>query len=120
MRAAAAEVGLTQAHFRALMELDPGDPRPMRDLAETLHCDASFITGLVDQLESHGYAERRPSPSDRRVRTIALTPLGERVRREARAGAGAFRAPEPLRRLAPEDQEALLAIVRRAVGTAEG
>ena len=113
MREAAAEVGLTPAHFRALMELDSANPRPMRDLAELLHVDASFVTGLVDQLERHGYAERRPSAADRRVKTVALTPLGARVREQARAGA--FRAPEALRRLSAADQEALLRIVRRAV-----
>ncbi|CAA9239520.1 MAG: hypothetical protein AVDCRST_MAG41-1472 [uncultured Corynebacteriales bacterium] len=73
----------------------------------------SFVTGLVDRLERHGYAERRPSAADRRVKTIALTPLGARVREQARAGA--FRAPEALRRLSAADQEALLRIVRRAV-----
>ena len=31
---------------------------------------------MVDDLERAGYAERRPAPTDRRVKTIALTPQG--------------------------------------------
>jgi len=36
----------------------------MGQLAETLACDASNVTGLVDRLESRGLVRRRPSVAD--------------------------------------------------------
>ena len=41
-----------------------------------MNCDASYVTAMVDDLERAGYAERRPAPADRRVKTVALTPNG--------------------------------------------
>jgi DNA-binding MarR family transcriptional regulator len=35
---------------------------------------------LIDRLERHGAVERRPDPSDRRVKSLALTPEGIRLR----------------------------------------
>jgi DNA-binding MarR family transcriptional regulator len=55
------------------------DPLPMRELASSMRCDASNITGLVDKLEARGLAERRAEPSDRRVKLVGLTAAGERV-----------------------------------------
>jgi DNA-binding MarR family transcriptional regulator len=78
------EIGLTPAHYRALSSLDPDEPRPMRALADTLCCDASMATWLVDRLEERGLVERRTPPSDRRVKTIVLTPLGIRTRQRLR------------------------------------
>jgi MarR family transcriptional regulator, transcriptional regulator for hemolysin len=39
----------------------------------------------VDELESAGLAERRPSPSDRRAHVIAVTKAGERKLAKAEA-----------------------------------
>ena len=35
------------------------------------------ITDLVDGLERHGLAERRPDPTDRRAKLVAITEAGE-------------------------------------------
>lgn len=78
------EIGLTPAHFRALSILDPDEPRPMRAMASTLCCDASMATWLVDRLEERGLVERRTPPSDRRVKTVVLTPLGIKTRDKLR------------------------------------
>ena len=78
------ETGLTPAHFRALSILDPDEPRPMRAMANTLCCDASMATWLVDRLEERGLVERRTPPSDRRVKTVVLTPLGIKTRDKLR------------------------------------
>jgi DNA-binding MarR family transcriptional regulator len=78
------EIGLTPAHFRALSILDPDEPRPMRAMASTLCCDASMATWLVDRLEERGLVERRTPPSDRRVKTVVLTPLGITTRDKLR------------------------------------
>ncbi len=65
---------------KALMHLSPDEPRPMRDLADHWGCDASYVTSVADGLEEQGLAERRPHPTDRRIKTLVLTPKGAEVR----------------------------------------
>jgi len=57
-----------------------GEPLSMRDVAGQLACDASYVTGLADQLEERGLAERRDHPTDRRVKQLVLTDEGRRLR----------------------------------------
>lgn len=76
----AAAVGLSTAQVNALLTLEPGDAVPMRSLAARLDYDASNLSVLVDRLERRGVVERRPDPSDRRVKALALTAEGERLR----------------------------------------
>jgi DNA-binding MarR family transcriptional regulator len=40
------------------------------------------VTWIVDRLESRGLVERRILPSDRRVKMVALTPLGASTKAE--------------------------------------
>jgi DNA-binding MarR family transcriptional regulator len=72
------ELSPVQCHVLHLIE--PDRPMPMRRLADTLGCDASNVTGLVDRLEVRGLVQRRPSAGDRRVKELQLTPAGTRVR----------------------------------------
>jgi DNA-binding MarR family transcriptional regulator len=88
------ELGLTPGHLKALAVLDPNEPRPMRALADALACDASMVTWLVDRLEERGLVERRTSPSDRRVKTLMLTPYGIRTR--ARLSEALYKPPADL------------------------
>lgn len=73
-----AELDLTPPQAHLLREL-AGGARPMGELAGQLHCDASNVTGLADRLEHRGLIERRPSPGDRRVKVLVLTPAGEQL-----------------------------------------
>lgn len=75
------EHGLTPGHLKALLALQPDAPRSMGALAETLTCDASMATWLVDRLEERGMVERRTLPTDRRVKTIVLTEHGLAARK---------------------------------------
>ena len=58
----------------------------MKELAQHMGCDASFITSVADTLERRGFARREPSQRDRRVKNLVLTPEGiaakERLMRE--------------------------------------
>lgn len=81
--AVAAQLGLAPKQMGVLWKLEPGSTMAMRVIGEALHCDASYVTDLVDRLEERGLIERRPSPEDRRVTLIALTPAGERCRKQA-------------------------------------
>lgn len=76
----AAAAGLSPVQVRALLTLRPGEAVPMRRLAAALDSDASNLSSLVDRLERRGAVERRPDPVDRRVKALALTAEGERLR----------------------------------------
>jgi DNA-binding MarR family transcriptional regulator len=83
---------LTPGELQALKALDPDHPQPMGALAGELRCDASNITWLADRLEARGLVERHTAPSDRRVKTLALTEAGRAVRDQI---AEHFRTPPP-------------------------
>src|SRR5258707_6662989 len=74
------ECDLSPVQCHVLHLIEPGRPLPMGRLAETLSCDASNVTGLVDRLESRGLVRRRPSAGDRRGKVLVLTPTGSRLR----------------------------------------
>jgi len=79
-----AELGLSPPLLKAFLHVGAapeGQGLRMGDLAEDWKCDASWVTSLADGLQERGLAERRPHPTDRRVRTIVLTAEG-RARRE--------------------------------------
>jgi MarR family transcriptional regulator, organic hydroperoxide resistance regulator len=75
-----AEFDLTPAQGQALKVLDPERPIPMSTLAEALFCDASNVTGIVDKLESRGLIARQGTDHDRRVKHLAVTDRGRRIR----------------------------------------
>ena len=81
---------------------------------ETLACDASNVTGLVDRLESRGLIVRRASADDRRVKVIALTPTGARLRAELHQRLAA--PPDPFQRLSEAEQRTLVRILERLLG----
>jgi len=104
-----AEFDLSPIQCHVLHLIEPGRPVPMGRLAETLSCDASNITGLVDRLESRGLVERRPSADDRRVKVLQLTPTGSRLRAQLlRRISG---RSHPLSRLSLDERRTLLKIL---------
>lgn len=84
----------------------------MSALAGGWGCDASNVTWLVDRLEEHGLVERRAHPTDRRVRTVALTPKGVQVRDQVEAMI--YEAPASIAALSSTDLEALCRVLRKA------
>ena len=109
----AAELGISQAGLRALLAIDPENPRPQRELAKALDCDPSYVTGMVDELERAGFALRRTEPADRRLKTVGLTDAGVTARRAA--SDGLFSPPTQFARLSPRDQRELARILRSTV-----
>ncbi|MGH9279884.1 MAG: MarR family winged helix-turn-helix transcriptional regulator, partial [Acidimicrobiales bacterium] len=73
-------IGIPPSMIKSLTHLSEDNPQAMRDLADSWGCDASYVTALIDDLEERGFAERRPHPTDRRVKTVVLTPKGAEVR----------------------------------------
>ena len=107
----AGELGISPGHAKALTLLAVDDPPPMGVLAEGLHCDASFVTNIVDKLEERGFAERRPSPTDRRVKTVVITEAGLKAR--AQFEAALYEPPDELLDLPDADLKTLARIVAK-------
>jgi MarR family transcriptional regulator, organic hydroperoxide resistance regulator len=107
----AAELRLSPAQCHVLHLIEPERPIPMGELAETLACDASNVTGLVDRLESRGLVRRRPSAGDRRVKVLVLTRNGSRLRALLLHRMTA--PPAALERLSLREQQALVRMLRR-------
>ncbi len=107
----AAELELSPAQCHVLHLIEPGRPIPMGQLAETLACHASNVTGLVDRLESRGLVRRRPSPADRRVKVLVLTQTGSRLRTLLLDRMTT--PPDTLGRLSVSEQRALVRILTR-------
>jgi DNA-binding MarR family transcriptional regulator len=77
---AGGEFDLSPVQCHVLHLIEPDQPLPMGRLADTLSCDASNVTGLIDRLEARGLVARQPSAADRRVKVLRLTPAGARLR----------------------------------------
>jgi MarR family transcriptional regulator, organic hydroperoxide resistance regulator len=116
--AVASEFDLSPVGLHVLKMLAPGAELPMSALADSVGCDASNITGIVDRLEARGLIERRDSPHDRRVKLIAVTDEGERLR--ALMVERLHRPPEVIARLSRADQRALRDVLRRALAEEAG
>jgi DNA-binding MarR family transcriptional regulator len=106
-----AEYGLKPPQFFALQALD--EPVPMSSVANVLRCDRSAVTWITDRLEERGYVERQADERDRRVKLLALTEEGRRVREEIRARLTV--PPEALSRLSRAEQRALRDLLRKAL-----
>jgi DNA-binding MarR family transcriptional regulator len=71
-----ADFDLTPTQGHALRSLDPDHPVAMSTLAESLSCEPSNITGVVDKLESRGYIARQSVGHDRRIKMLVVTAEG--------------------------------------------
>ncbi|WP_419994655.1 MarR family winged helix-turn-helix transcriptional regulator [Streptomyces boninensis] len=111
--AAAATHSLTGAQAR-LLALLAREPLPMRRIAQRLKCEPSNVTGIVDRLEERGLVERRPAPTDRRVKLAAVTAEGAHT--AARVRASLDFAREPLAALQATDRETLRDLLRELLG----
>lgn len=63
-----------------ILELLAERPMRMSSLCNSLVCDASNVTGIVDRLSARGWIERRDHPEDRRIKMVSLTDKGRAER----------------------------------------
>jgi DNA-binding MarR family transcriptional regulator len=82
LHSACESVDLSPGLMKALLSIEPGQPKPMKVLSTEWRCDASYVTSLVDGLEERGIVARQVHSTDRRAKSIILTPEGERTRSE--------------------------------------
>jgi MarR family transcriptional regulator for hemolysin len=69
--------GLTYPRARALFRLAKKQNMTQTELACELELEQATLVRLLDRMEENGLIERRPDPSDRRAKLIALTEHGE-------------------------------------------
>ena len=69
--------GLSMARTKVLRRLHEQGPTRQNVLAADLGLSPHTITDIVDGLERAGMAERRPDPTDRRAKLVAITDAGE-------------------------------------------
>jgi DNA-binding MarR family transcriptional regulator len=111
------EYGINPGHMKALMSLEPGEAVPMGACAQDMGVDASTATWLIDRLEEKGLVERRPSPTDRRVKGVVLTEQGQAIRK--RLHAHYEEPPAALLELSPEELEGLYSLLTKLAEAAE-
>src|SRR5215210_5869407 len=110
--AMAQEFDLAPQQMIALRMLGAG-PRKMSELAQSLFCDNSNVTGIVDRLEERGLLRREAAEGDRRVKLLVLTREGERIRVEITKRMA--EPPPPIASMSDQDQRDLRDILKRAV-----
>ncbi len=107
----AAHFGLSLPQCQALRCLEPDKPVAMGCLAQSLGCDASNVTGIVDRLDALGLIERRFAERDRRVRMLTLTARGAEVRGDLLARI--YQPPASFEALSPEELDTLVDILEK-------
>lgn len=114
----AAELGLTPQQAMLLRHL--GRPASMGEIAATLACDPSNVTGLVDRMAARGLVTRVTDADDQRIKLLVLTDQG-RVLRIALQNRLFANSPA-IDALAPLERRQLLLLLRKltpAIGEVE-
>src|SRR6201987_6566167 len=75
MAAAFAEIGATPREYCVLAHAMGGQYTQI-ELSKLADLDKTTMLNTMDYLEREGYAERTPSPADRRARIITVTAAG--------------------------------------------
>ncbi len=101
MTAALEDLGISPRAHCVLSTAMSGE-RTQTEVAKAVGLDKTTMVVTLDDLESRGLAERRPSATDRRARVIAVTPAGEQV--VAQADAILARIREDVLSTLPEDE----------------
>jgi len=110
----AAELGLTSAQWRLLVNLFKRGPLPQARLAELLEIEPISLSRLVDRMAEAGWVERRPDPSDRRIRIVHATDKTRSTISAARHIADSIYA-EALAGLPPDATETMTAMLRQII-----
>ena len=110
--AALAEEGATPEQFVVLAALTEAEAATQQELVRRTASDPNTVRAMLVLLERRGLVERRPHPTDRRARTVALTPDGRQCLERL------WRRSEPVREqmtaaLEQEETADLVGLLRR-------
>jgi len=70
---------MTNMQVAALYSIAQNGELLMGKVAGVLHCDPSNVTGIIDRLVAQKLVTRQECAHDRRAKTIAVTPEGQKV-----------------------------------------
>jgi MarR family transcriptional regulator, transcriptional regulator for hemolysin len=113
LTAALEDLGIAPRAHAVLAAAATGE-HSQTELARMVGLDKTTMVVTLDELEAAGLAERRPSPTDRRARVIAVTKAGERKLREAEKIGDRIR-DDVLGALPERDREIFLSALTRLV-----
>ena len=109
---------ITLPRFDLLAQLDRApNGMTLGELSQRMMVSNGNITGLVDRLVAQRLILRRPSPTDRRVQIVSLTPEGRRFFR-AMARDNANWIGQIFADLTPNDISALMAALAKTKASA--
>jgi DNA-binding MarR family transcriptional regulator len=102
--------GISMWGYVVLNALDGRPARTQAALAQAIGADKTRIIATLDELQDAGLITREPDPADRRVRLLAITDVGRRIRATVQSAIQA-NDDRVLARLAPADRQAFLRAV---------
>ncbi len=109
---------ITLPRFDLLAQLDrTPNGMTLGELSQRMMVSNGNITGLVDRLVTDGLIKRQPSPTDRRVHIVCLTPEGRRFFRTM-ARDNANWVGDIFAGLAPADIDALMPLLAKTKASA--
>jgi DNA-binding MarR family transcriptional regulator len=104
--------GLTTQQIELLCHLTGHTPS-FGELATSLGCDKTNVTGMVDRLERRGLVHRTPDPTDRRISRATLSDQGAALAPQIRAAIAETMA-DSLGSLDTSQRDALTALAHTA------
>jgi DNA-binding MarR family transcriptional regulator len=109
-----AAVDLQPPLFRVLNVVDAAEGQSQQAIGEAIGAPASRMVAIVDELEQRGLVERRPHPSDRRIRALYLTGEGRKLLARGRRIATEH-GEELTRGMSAADRKRLIALLQGVV-----
>ncbi|MEQ9640588.1 MAG: MarR family transcriptional regulator [Alphaproteobacteria bacterium] len=106
------ELGLTRSQWWVLTHLYFNEGITQTEFSAILDIERASLGRLLDRLEEKGWLERRPDPSDRRIKRVYLTGEVEPLMRTMRARAAAVRGVA-FDGLSTEENDALIGYLDR-------
>jgi MarR family transcriptional regulator for hemolysin len=111
---------LTEATWLPLLRIAraPAPPR-QKDLAAAMFVDGSAVVRLLDNLEQAGLIQRKEGETDRRAKTIHLTPRGRAIADKAETVARRV-GQDALAGLSDKELETTMRVLERICRVLEG
>lgn len=110
----AAEVGLTSAQWRVLVQLLINGALPQARLAEALEIEPISVSRIIDRMEQAGWVTRAADPNDRRIRIITHTEKAQAAFDDARLMADSIYA-QAFKGLPLDAQNTLIATLQTII-----
>ncbi len=111
---------LTEATWLPLLRIARAQAPPrQKDLAAAMFVDGSAVVRLLDNLEEAGLIQRKEGETDRRAKTIHLTPRGRAIADKAETAARRVRQ-DALAGLAEKDIETATRVLEHICRVLEG